>query len=108
MTSSLIPEKPLLFSPSLAATIGLEEAIMLSALNEVAQHRSGTYHNGYQWRKLDAHGMETLLPFWAPQDLQRVAKSLRDKGIILIESPPYTECGHLLFAFNETERSATR
>ena len=33
MTSTLIPERPLLVSPSLAATIGLEEATMLSVLD---------------------------------------------------------------------------
>jgi hypothetical protein len=105
MTSSLIPEKPLLFSPSLAATIGLEEAILLSALSDVAHYRPGTYRQGHHWLKLEAPQLQSLLPFWSDQDLQRVSKSLRDKGIILIESAPYTESRQLLFAFNETDRT---
>ena len=40
MNSSLIPERPLLISPTLAATIGLEEAIMLQVLADFLAHRS--------------------------------------------------------------------
>ena len=32
MASKLVPERPLVFSPTLAATIGLEEAILLQVL----------------------------------------------------------------------------
>ena len=35
MSSSLIPERPLIISPTLAATIGLEEAVMLHVLSEL-------------------------------------------------------------------------
>lgn len=103
MTSSLIPEKPLIFSPSLAATIGLEEAIMLSAFNEVAQYRPGDFHKGHRWLHLDQPLLQQLLPFWNDYDLQRVSKSLRDKGVILLDSPPLTESQHIKFAFNETQ-----
>ncbi|WP_347331463.1 DnaT-like ssDNA-binding domain-containing protein [Marinimicrobium locisalis] len=102
MTSSLISEKPLLFSPSLAATIGLEEAILLSALNDIAHYLPGQYRQGQRWHRLDSSQLEHLLPFWSALDLQRVSKSLRDKGIILIDSPPYSESQQLHFAFNES------
>jgi hypothetical protein len=40
MVSSLLPEKPLVISPSLAATIGLEEAVLLTVLHELFVHRA--------------------------------------------------------------------
>jgi hypothetical protein len=40
MVSSLLPEKPLVISPSLAATIGLEEAVLLAVLHELFVHRA--------------------------------------------------------------------
>ena len=49
MTSSLVPEKPILVSPSLASTIGLEEATMLSILDDLSQHREGREREGYRW-----------------------------------------------------------
>lgn len=103
MTSSLIPEKPLLISPSLAATIGLEEATMLSLLNEVAQYLSSVDSRGRSWVELDAALAGRLMPFWSDYDIQRISKNLRDKGIILLESAPYRESRCLKLAFNETE-----
>ena len=41
MKSSLITERPLLVSPTLAATIGLEEAVMLQALSEYSALKFG-------------------------------------------------------------------
>ncbi|MGQ9426791.1 DnaT-like ssDNA-binding domain-containing protein [Gilvimarinus sp. F26214L] len=101
MSSSLIPEKPLLVSPSLAATIGLEEAAMLAVLNELAEHRPGEAQDGYNWLELDEQVVGRYMPFWTPLDVQRVSKSLRDKGIILLNSAPFTQSGRLRFAFNE-------
>ncbi len=98
MTSSLIPEKPLLVSPSLAATIGLEEATMLSLLSELAHYRQVP---AGQWLELDGSQVQTLMPFWNELDVQRISKSLRDKGIILLGSAPYRESRRLKLAFNE-------
>lgn len=106
MSSSLVPEKPLLVSPSLAATIGLEEATMLAVLNDLADHRPGELRQGYCWRSLDEQVLGKYLPFWTAHDIQRISKSLRDKGIIFLESAPFTQSRELTFAFNEsaTER----
>ncbi|MEX1032796.1 MAG: DnaT-like ssDNA-binding domain-containing protein [Cellvibrionaceae bacterium] len=101
MSSSLIPEKPLLVSPSLAATIGLEEATMLAVLNELADHRPGELRDGYAWLELDEPLLVKHLPFWTAHDIQRISKSLRDKGIILLNSAPFIQSRQLTFAFNE-------
>ena len=37
--SKLVPEQPLVISPTLAATIGLGEAVMLQVLAELIRHR---------------------------------------------------------------------
>jgi hypothetical protein len=99
--SSLIPEKPLLVSPSLAATIGLEEACMLSLISEVATYRQ----TAGGWLELDEALLSKLMPFWTDYDIQRISKNLKDKGIILLGSAPYTSSRRLQVAFNEGETS---
>lgn len=107
--SSLIPEKPILVSPSLAATIGLEEATMLTVLNELVEHRAAflQQERGYAWLQLDGETVRRYLPFWTDHDLQRISKSLKDKGVILIASAPFVESQCLRFAFNEEQTSAS-
>lgn len=89
MTSSLIPEKPLLVTPSLAATIGLEEAVMLSVLSESALYTDS------QALDMDSSQLARRLPFWAAADIQRIATSLHDKGIINLTGAPFTVSGRL-------------
>ena len=100
--SSLIPEKPLLISPSLAATIGLEEAAMLSVLDELASHRATESFNGYAWLALDEATVARHFPFWTDHDIQRIGKNLSDKGVILLRSAPFVASREFHFAFNES------
>ena len=99
--NSLIPENPLLVYPSLAATIGLEEATMLSALTALARSRDGQSNNGFTWYHLDQSNAAQLMPFWQPIDIQRVAANLREQGLLLLASAPFAQSGQLKFAFNE-------
>lgn len=103
MKSSLIPEKPLCISPSLAATIGLEEACMLSLLSEVATHQQASHSKGRQWLELDENQVARLMPFWTDYDIERISRNLRDKGVILLSSAPYVTSRQLCFTFNEDE-----
>ena len=103
MSSSLIPERPLLISPALAATIGLEEACMLSILGDMATFLPLASANGRQWLDVDASWVNRLMPFWADQDIQRISRSLKDKGIILLASAPYTESQRLTLAFDDAD-----
>ncbi len=100
---SLIPEKPLVISPSLAATIGLEETILLQTLSELRAFHSPEKQGDHHWLTAGADQLLTLLPFWQPEDLQRIASSLRDKGILLIASAPLGESGELRYAFNDRQ-----
>ena len=87
--SSLIPERPLLVFPSLAATIGLEESVLLSLLDELTSLQSGQESRGYVWHELTGEQLARHMPFWDDLDIQRVTQRLRDVGIILLLSAPY-------------------
>lgn len=95
--SSLISESSLVFSPQLAATIGLEEAIMLQVLHNAALLQSSTPYT------LSVRGLAATLAFWSLQDLQRVVKSLCDKGVIQLQSPPLTQTDIMSFLFDSNE-----
>ena len=99
--SSLIPERHLVVSPSLASTIGLEEAVLLSYLTEVSRHRKAEQSKGYSWFELSRDELQSELSFWTNGDLQRICESLRDKGILLIASAPLTESDFIRFSFNQ-------
>ncbi len=99
--NTLIPEPPILVYPTLAATIGLEEATMLSILTQFARISAGRENNGYQWFDLNEAQVGELMPFWQPQDIQRVSFNLREQGILLLASAPFAQSRQLKFAFNE-------
>lgn len=104
--SSFIPERQLVFSPALAQTIGLEEAILLQHLSDLFQHRSAEHHQGYDWLRVERQWLLTTLPFWTTVDLHRISKSLADKGVILMDSPPLHDADTLVFAMNESRASS--
>jgi polyhydroxyalkanoate synthesis regulator phasin len=84
----------------LAATIGLEEACMLSLLSDVALYGNLGWAEGRQWLDLDAQAVARLMPFWSDYDVQRISKNLVDKGIILLASAPFLSSRRLQLAFN--------
>lgn len=100
MQSSLIPERPLIISPTLAATIGLEEAVLLHVLSELMMYKTCVLRQGLNWLELDQQALLDALPFWAWIDVKRVQKSLQDLGLILID--PITGCDDSwMFAINQ-------
>ena len=99
--SSLIPERQLLFSPGLAATIGLEEAILLQHLQVLFEHHSPQLKDGYAWLSVERDFLLRTLPFWSAEDLHRISRNLVDKGVLLINSPPLHTTERLVFAINE-------
>lgn len=102
--SSLIPERQLVFSPALAATIGLEEAVLLQHLGELFAHRQASQRDGFEWLEVERQWLLDSLPFWSVVDLHRISKSLADKGVILVSSPPLHEADKLIFAINQNDR----
>ena len=102
---SLIPEKPIVISPTLAATIGLEETVLLQLLQECITHGNPETSNGFNWVSLPSEKLLTLSPFWGQDDVRRLSASLHEKGLLLISGGPFTAGQAFKFAFNETSGS---
>ena len=106
--SSLAPERQLVFSPGLAATIGLEEAILLQHLQALFDHQEAQLRQGLAWLQVSRDYLLGSLPCLSAEDLHRVSRSLADKGVLLIDSPPLLHSEHLLFALNEASGQERR
>lgn len=107
MQSSLIPERPLVISPTLAATIGLEEAVLLHVLTELMAHRKLRIKERLRWVELSQEELSAALPFWALIDIKRVQKSLQDLGLILLD-PQTNKPDSIYYAVNQALDTATR
>jgi hypothetical protein len=100
MVSSLIPERPLLISPTLAATIGLEEAVLLHVISELLQQHPPLLRAQRRWMELSRQRLREALPFWDLPKIYAVQQSLREKGLLLLDAVPNAE--HLqLIAINQ-------
>lgn len=101
--SSLIPERTIVISPSLAATIGLEEAVLLHTLSAIVNYQTSSPQNPPTtgWYRIEAQRLQELCPFWSIDQLQRVSKALADKGIVRIDSAPLTQSNELTFRFDQ-------
>lgn len=101
MSSSLVPEKPLLIYPSLAATLGLEESLLLCTLADFSSNLSAQTRGQFDWYELPIAKLQQTLPFWDVRDLQRIATHLREQGVIIFGAEGIREHATLRFAFNE-------
>ena len=100
--SSLIPGRQIVFSAELAATIGLEEAVLLQCLSDESERMEPEVHKQYQWFQLSSNVLRQCLPFWQDSDMQRILEHLRQQGVILISSAPISESNTLRFAFDKS------
>ncbi|NNL11168.1 MAG: hypothetical protein HKO84_05360, partial [Pseudomonadales bacterium] len=68
MNDSVLPERSIALSPSLAASIGLEEALLLQHLQQFALFNSanGQASSG----SCSLHSLSTQLPFWNAASLR--------------------------------------
>lgn len=105
--SNLIPERQLVFSPLLAATIGLEEAVLLQHLRQVFEQQTPKVRRGYAWYRVERDFLQRTLPFWDVEALHRITRSLADKGVLLLDSPPLLSAPELVFAVNEPAQQAS-
>lgn len=83
MSTSLIPERPLLISPTLAATIGLEEAVMLHVISELILQHPPQFRNRRRWVALPWQQLGEHLPFWENAEISRIHQNLLEKGLLL-------------------------
>ena len=105
---SLIPEKSIVISPILAATIGLEETVLLQVLQECLTHGSPVQSSGFDWVTVSGTKLLTLTPFWHEDDIRRLSASLHEKGLLLMGGGPFSAQLDFRFAFNEHKNSASQ
>ena len=98
---SLIPEKPIVISPTMAATIGLEETVLLQVLQECLTHGSPVQSSGFDWVTISGAKLLGLMPFWNEDDIRRLSASLHEKGLLLMGGGPFSAQLDFRFAFNE-------
>lgn len=81
MSKLLIDEYPLIVLPTLAAKIGLNEAIFLQQLN---YWLAGSQHeiDGKKWVYNTFEEWQKQLHFWPVVTIKRIVKSLREMGIV--------------------------
>ena len=104
---SLIPEKPITISPTLAATIGLEETVLLQLLQECRSHGTPEQNQGFEWFSVAAEKLLSLAPFWREADILRLSAGLHEKGLLLIGGAPFSSQRDFRFAFNDVPASST-
>ncbi|MGP5535057.1 hypothetical protein ACTXMF_10770 [Psychrobacter celer] len=85
MSNLLINEPPLQVLPSLAAAIGLNEALLLQQLHYWLRHAK-VEHDSKMWiyKNLDKW-KEQDFPFWSKNTIKRAVKSLKDQNLIFVE-----------------------
>ena len=103
---SLIPEKSIVISPTLAATIGLEETVLLQLLQECRIHGTAQQSQGFDWVTVTGDKLLSLAPFWREEDIRRLSMGLHEKGLLLIGGAPFSAQQDFRFAFNEAVASA--
>ena len=104
MTESLIPERPIIVSPSLAASIGLEEAILLQHLEAVLALGAGETRDGYHWTSTQLNTLTEQLPFWTAAALRRILNNLIDLGMVLVQTVPTDESQSFELTINQQVR----
>lgn len=105
MTQSLIPEKPMTFSPSLAASIGLEEAIMLQHLQERRSFQAPNEQT--RGLHLSVALLHQALHFWNHTAIARVLRNLQEMGIISLNSHLQNADEAFILLIQDNPRSET-
>lgn len=107
MHSSLLPERPLLISPTLASTIGLEEAVMLHVLAELLTLRSTRIKDKLKWIELTDPFLCTAFPYWLLIDIKRILNSLQNLGLVVIDPVANNPDGYYLAINQQAESEHT-
>ena len=94
-------ERPLIVSPTLAATLGLHEAILLQLLTEWAQLHGGEN----SWQLIDKDQLQQLLPFWQEAEIDRILLQLQSQGVITLTSALNSSVRNVRFSLNGSHQS---
>lgn len=78
----LINESVILFSPNLEVSLTLNEAIVLSKLDNLIETCATTI-DGFSWVRLSYDSWQSHLPFWSSRTIRRVILKLEKRGFLL-------------------------
>ncbi|WP_420589557.1 DnaT-like ssDNA-binding domain-containing protein [Bacterioplanoides sp.] len=95
----LFTDKTIPLSATLAATIGLEEAVLLTVLNDAASLQ------GQSRARLHNQALRNQLPFWDDVSIRRVLRSLIDKGLIQVQGDIFPDGEGLVYHFGQLQQS---
>lgn len=79
----LLNESPLIVLPSLAAEIGLNEAMMLQQIHYWL-NRSENIRDGHRWVYKSVREWQKEFPFWSTNTIDRTLKKLEKQELIIV------------------------
>lgn len=85
MTRLLITEYPMMFYPSLAKEIGVNEAILFQELHYWLKE-SKKVKNGKKWVCMTYDEIQERLSFFSVNTIKKIIKKLSDSNLILIDN----------------------
>ncbi len=80
--SSLFPEQPILFYPSLACRFGAEPAILLAVYHQYARHHGGLDEQGTAQFVIRRREWLDLAPYWDEDKLALLTNTLVEQGLV--------------------------
>ncbi|MBD2857967.1 hypothetical protein IB286_03035 [Spongiibacter sp. KMU-158] len=112
--STPLPERSLTVSPSLAATIGLDAALLYQLLSEWRQFLSAHEQAGQRWYLIDKQQLSEQLPFWTWAEIEQPLRKLHDLGLLVLGSALTPNSRNFRFALSaetptaQTERAISQ
>lgn len=95
----LFSDHTISLSATLAATIGLEEAVLLTILNDAAKIQTQPQ------ARLSNEALRQQLPFWDDVTIRRVLNDLIDKGLLRLQGPMFPDASGIIFIFDGAEQT---
>lgn len=93
-THPLLTDNTIALSATLAATLGLNEAVLLTVLNDAARLQQTT------WAKLSKTSLRQRVPFWNDDQIRDVLQSLINQGMLTLSGPMFPQAEGIVFSFH--------
>ncbi len=101
MSHSIIPEQPIVVSPTLAASIGLEQAVLLQHIDKLSALAPTQQREQLLWLDTSLAQLAEQLPFWPPAAVNRLLRDLQELGMIVLSPTPGDAAQPFAVAINQ-------
>ncbi|MFT5604328.1 MAG: hypothetical protein ACI9G5_001285 [Paracoccaceae bacterium] len=101
--AAVVIERPLIVSPSLAATLGLHEALLYQLLTEWTLL---TGKNENSWQLIDKQQLQQLLPFWELGEIENTLRQLQSQGVLALGSALNASARNIRFSLQQKADAA--